>query len=912
METPIVHPGEPPDGLGGGDNYSVTLRFLDFIFAGFTAGFVEFRYLTAGRKQKAAGSPVYQTLPLEPPRVISEVLAHQARQAIAFGPAPRRRIPARRARGQDHDVLEVGCVWASVEHRRVEGGLIGVMRRIQELPLRPSVVVEAVPAHHVYFVLNDALQGRTLLEWSDLMALLGSVLRLGGGGSISGVLTLPGTVAYGEEFPTSSKIIEEDSSWTRYSAEEVQEALRSALTASRASSGSTNQPWPVDELRRRGLDAEVIETIITGRMPSVAGAAAGNPGRHWRDFWVASTLLKNGFSAEEVKAVFRAHPHGCGDAWARKRRGDKYLDDTLRKVIDREEDRREIEGIGRAFGDEDVDTPSGGELPLGYVLGDDGALWFTPRVTDDARKSPKPVKVSNSVLRITELQEDVDTGRISAVISYDYLGRPRSASILRSQMSDSRQLVAALAGGGAPVSSTNARLVLMYLAAYEHAFGPRLPLKRVTSRFGRGRAGGPFFLPGLASAVEFKPQGAGDAALFRAYSSREGSLGGWLEAMRALADDALMIPQVTVLAAFIPPLQRKLRIPNFILDLHGHTSTGKSTSLKLSASVYGRPHDPDSLVLQWTNTRVAVEQVAAMCSELPVYLDDAQHCAAELKRSVIYMIANGRGKGRGARGGGVSETPTWHTVAISTSEEPLYESSPHEGARGRILPMGGINPPFRHGSASLVRSLEKAAAANHGHAGEIFIRHLNGLTELDWLRWQRRYAAVRDDLARSSSSDLAGRVSGYIAAIQVAAEAACPLLGLRFKPEVVAAWLMLHLQEQQSDQNLVLIALRAMADFYIANIRRFAGDGQYGADKRGTILGSSKRHQYVGFLRATVDLIFKPHKWNQNAVLGKLAETGVICSTEKDRYTKKVSVEGVNHRMVCIKWSALLPEDIHS
>jgi len=180
----------------------------------------------------------------------------------------------------------------------------------------------------------------------------------------------------------------------------------------------------------------------------------------------------------------------------------------------------------------------------------------------------------------------------------------------------------------------------------------------VTSRFGRGRADGPFFFPGLSAGVEFVPSGAGEAALYRAYASRRGTFQGWLEAARVVADEGLLIPQVALLAALVPPLQRKLQIPNFILDVHGNTSTGKSTSLRLAASVYGRPRDPDSLLLQWMNTSTAVEQVAAVCGELPVFLDDAQHCPSEMKRSVIYMIANGRGKGRGGGWGGVRETPT--------------------------------------------------------------------------------------------------------------------------------------------------------------------------------------------------------------------------------------------------------------
>jgi hypothetical protein len=122
------------------------------------------------------------------------------------------------------------------------------------------------------------------------------------------------------------------------------------------------------------------------------------------------------------------------------------------------------------------------------------------------------------------------------------------------------------------------------------------------------------------------------------------------------------------------------------------------------------------------------------------------------------------------------------------------------------------------------------------------------------------------------------------------------------------AW-MLHLEEQQSDQNQVLLALRALSDYYIANISHFAGDGHYHPEKRSTIHGSSKHQQYVGFLRSTVDMIFKARKWSPTAILNKLAEAGALSSTEKNRHTKKVCVEGVKHRMVCIKWSIIFPEE---
>jgi hypothetical protein len=530
-------------------------------------------------------------------------------------------------------------------------------------------------------------------------------------------------------------------------------------------------------------------------------------------------------------------------------------------------------------------------------------------VTDESKKAARPVRISNSLIRITEIRENIDTGQITLSISFEYLGRSRTTQILRSHMSNSRQPVSALAGEGAPVTSNNARHVLAYLEAYEHKFAAAITRKKVTSRLGRGRADGPFFLPGLIPAVEFAPLGSGDASLIRAYASRRGSLQGWAEVMRVLESETLIIPQVAIVAALVPPLQRRLQIPNFILDLYGNTSTGKSTTLKLAASVYGRPQDPDSLIMQWMGTQSAIEQVAGMCGELPIFLDDAQHCPAEVKRSVVYMIANGRGKVRSGGRAGVLEVPTWNTVALSTSEEPLHESSPHEGARGRILSVGGATPPFRQGSATLVRALEQAVANNHGHAGEAFVRHINGWGESEWLRWQRRYSAVRVELLKSTSSNVAGRVSGYVAAIHVAAEIACPLLGLPFHPDVLAAWVMLHIGDQESDRNQVLVGLRALADHYISNLPNFAGDGQHMERSRATFQGIAKKGQYVAFLRNTVENVFNMRKWQPTVLLNKMSEAGVLITTEKDRHTKRVRYAGLNHRMICFKWFALLPDD---
>jgi hypothetical protein len=108
---------------------------------------------------------------------------------------------------------------------------------------------------------------------------------------------------------------------------------------------------------------------------------------------------------------------------------------------------------------------------------------------------------------------------------------------------------------------------------------------------------------------------------------------------------------------------------------------------------------------------------------------------------------------------------------------------------------------------------------------------------------------------------------------------------------------------------VVLQVLRALADHYVANINRFAGDGSYDPTGRLAIQGAAKRDQYVGFLRGTIETVFRARRWDMTAVLDKLASAGALLRTEKDRHTKKVSVESMQHRMICVKWSALQLED---
>lgn len=77
--------------------------------------------------------------------------------------------------------------------------------------------------------------------------------------------------------------------------------------------------------------------------------------------------------------------------------------------------------------------------------------------------------------------------------------------------------------------------------------------------------------------------------------------------------------------------------------LLGSSSMGKSLSLKLAASVWGKP---DSYTKTWRSTDNALEGTASEHNDSFLPLDEISECDPKVVGKAVYMLANGQGKGR--------------------------------------------------------------------------------------------------------------------------------------------------------------------------------------------------------------------------------------------------------------------------
>lgn len=383
----------------------------------------------------------------------------------------------------------------------------------------------------------------------------------------------------------------------------------------------------------------------------------------------------------------------------------------------------------------------------------------------------------------------------------------RTITVSRGEIADDKRIVG-LADKGAPVNSVTARSLVEFFAAFE-ALNCDLPQTVTTSHLGWvGSSDRPGFLWGrnlvlpdgeviMEAQVEklppdqwpeglafFEPPDDGDAQLAGAFRA-QGSLKAWLKAMKLVR--RYPVVNFAVLASLAAPLLHILNAPNIIVDLSCETSTGKTTALKVAASVWGNPDDrsPSPLVRSWDATRVYVERSAGLLHSLPLLLDETKRAKDPRQVSqFLYDYAQGQGKGRGSIKG-TRGSSTWRGVLISTGENKAVDFAAGDGgAHARVIsiagkPLGKATPNKTRRIARLMSILE----SNYGHAGLLFLQYLISKRKR-WPKWQKRYQNFRREYEQEAGTNsVALRQASYFAAIRLAGFLANKVLALPFDVE---------------------------------------------------------------------------------------------------------------------------------
>jgi uncharacterized protein (DUF927 family) len=328
----------------------------------------------------------------------------------------------------------------------------------------------------------------------------------------------------------------------------------------------------------------------------------------------------------------------------------------------------------------------------------------TKNGTEEMIICPAPVVISRRLVNIDDDKEMLE-------ISFYRDGRWKSVIGNKTQFYNKTGILS-FSDYGLHVTTGTASELVNYISDYEIYNTSVIP--RVASVGRLGWLQGEQFFP-LATNEEIVFEGEkGTARYFNALHEK-GDYALWKETLRKVRKNPTA--RFIVSASFAAPLLSKIGVRTFLIHIWHDSGVGKTAALKAALSVWG---DVENLLGNGSTTAVGAEQMAGTLKNLPFCIDEKQ--AMDDRRinvdQLIYQLAQGYGKTRGAKNGGVADILHWHNIVIVTGEEALTKDSSMDGVQNRMLELNSA--PMDNNE--FAKSVHIISQNNYGFAGSQFMR----------------------------------------------------------------------------------------------------------------------------------------------------------------------------------------------
>lgn len=266
--------------------------------------------------------------------------------------------------------------------------------------------------------------------------------------------------------------------------------------------------------------------------------------------------------------------------------------------------------------------------------------------------------------------------------------------------------------------------------------------------------------------------------------SVRGTLFEWRDQVAALCQGNSRLT-LAVCMGFTAPVLALTGDENGGVHLVGASSTGKTTALRLAASVFGGK----DYLQRWRATDNGLEAVAAAANDALLVLDEIGQVDGRRAGEMAYMLANGSGKHRANRLGLARPAAAWRLMFLSSGETGLADLMQESGRRakaGQEIRLLDLPADVEQGNgifeclhnfpspSALADHLVAAAGQCYGTAGPAFItgliEHRDALPALLTAQRERIKAAMLSGYPESSGQT--ERAAGRLALIGAAGELA--------------------------------------------------------------------------------------------------------------------------------------------
>ena len=521
------------------------------------------------------------------------------------------------------------------------------------------------------------------------------------------------------------------------------------------------------------------------------------------------------------------------------------------------------------------------ELNAGDWEADDGGI-FKKNGYNDEVACPHPIMPVERLVNI-------DTGEEKLQLAFRKGTIWRKIIVSKTVLASSNK-VTELAGSGIAVTSQNARAFIQYISDMENMNYYLIPEKKSIGRFGYiPDEGFSPFVDGLIfdGDVNFK-------AMFQTVRSR-GSETKWLETAAEVREMSTTA-RIILAASFASVLLEPLNCLPFFVHLWGVDSgTGKTVALMVAASVWGDPA-VGSYVKTFDGTVVGMEKTAAFLNNLPFCLDELQLAKDSKGRTTfdVYKLAQGVGRTRGNRSGGVDLTPTWRNCILTTGESPLTGTASGAGAVNRV-----IDIECKSAQAVIKDGMRISGAVkrNYGFAGRKFVERLYQPGVIDQV--SERY---RELFRILSDRDTTEKQAMAAAAIILADELACQWIFSGQQPltiEQVSEFLASKAAVSAGDRGY-----KYLCDWVTQNSNKLCGRSE---NPNIEVLGALEDGRaYI--IRSVFERILQDAGYSTAAMISYLKQSNLI-ETRGRANTKGKRINGIPTECFCLRLPSVELDD---
>ena len=219
--------------------------------------------------------------------------------------------------------------------------------------------------------------------------------------------------------------------------------------------------------------------------------------------------------------------------------------------------------------------------------------------------------------------------------------------------------------------------------------------------------------------------------------ARRGTLENWRGALAMPAGGHLMA-RFAISTSLSGPLLHLGGLESGLMHLWGPSSVGKTTLLRIAASVWGSGAD-GGYVRAWRSTANALEGTLAGACDTFLPLDEIGQADGREIGKVVYMIAGAIGKQRMARDTSIKPSYKWRVLALSSGEttiaaqigEEQKVKRAHAGQLVRAIDipsqreLGVFDQAYTDfDPQAFADEMKRAASTYYGVAGPEFVRAL--------------------------------------------------------------------------------------------------------------------------------------------------------------------------------------------